>query len=226
VETTGPAILPPPSRAKRTPVALAAGLVMALGLGWVAVRAVGKDPETRRSAAATTLAAEPRAEVAKPDAPTAAATPPPAVLSPASAAVTLPPAPRVQAAAPPVTSPTPAAARPSAAPTTSPARPRAETAPPAPEAPERVVVHPEVGTAIPSTGGEDERLERARRMALELAQSRREALARRVQRLQDQLAVIEDPDAVSDMQARLDEALQQLDAADREVARLRGEESQ
>jgi hypothetical protein len=101
-----------------------------------------------------------------------------------------------------------------------------ETTPPAPDAPERVLVHPEVGTAIPSTGGEYERLERARRMALELAQSRREALARRVQRLQDQLAVIEDPDAVADMQARLDEAIQQLDAADKEVARLRGEGSQ
>jgi hypothetical protein len=207
-------------------VALAAGIVMALGLGWVAVRAVGPDHEERRSAAATTLAAEPRA-AATPEAAAAPATAPPAVLAPAATTVTLPPAPRVQATAPVPQEPAaPNAARPSAAPATVPARPRVDATPPVRDAPDRVVVHPEVGPAIPSTGGEYERLARARRVALELAQSRREALARRVQRLQDQLAVIEDADAAADMQARLDEAIQQLDAADKEVARLRGEGSE
>jgi hypothetical protein len=205
-------------------VALAAGIVMALGLGWVAVRAVGPDHEERRSAAATTLAAEPRAAAATPEAPPATA--PPAVLSPAASAVTLPPAPRVRATPPAAeTSPAPAEPRPTAAPATAPARPRVKTTP-APDVPERVVVHPEVGPAIPATDAEHERLARARRMALDLAQSRREALARRVQRLQDQLAVIEDPDALADMQARLEEATQQLDAAEKEVARLRGEGSE
>jgi hypothetical protein len=82
------------------------------------------------------------------------------------------------------------------------------------------VVHPDVATGETSVD-EGQRLRRARAAALQIAQDRRDALARHVRRLEEELEIVEDAQARERAQSALEHAYGQLEAAEREVERLR-----
>ena len=238
--SSAPAERAPWRRPGRMPLMVAAGLVMALALGWIAVGAGGggedggREPRAIESAADAGTGGEPARPTAvssgTPAAPTTAegANSSAAPEETGSGAAT----PTVASASTPETAPASAAQAPASAGTSAP--PPTAAAPPstaatAPEPPSEaevtpLVVQPEVLTppADPARG-EDERLRQARVAALDLALERRGALVRRIERLEEELAVIQEAEARDKALFALEDAHTQLEIANREVARLRAE---